>query len=91
MLAKELMEQAKVILTPDNYVTDALPMLQKVGLTCSPVLENGEYLGMLSLSFITLAVLQQNKFIKVREVVDLNWPVVSPNTLIEGKRKITHT
>lgn len=83
MLAKELMEQAKVILTPDNYVTDALPMLQKVGLTCSPVLENGEYLGMLSLSFITLAALQQNKFIKVREVVDLNWPVVSPNTLIE--------
>lgn len=83
MLAKELMEQAKVILTPDNYVTDALPILQKVGLTCSPVLENGEYLGMLSLSFITLAALQQNKFIKVREVVDLNWPVVSPNTLIE--------
>lgn len=89
MIVREIMEQSKVIATLNNYVTDVLPVMQKTGLTYVPVVENGIFQGVLDLNFSLSGALQKNQFIKVNEVINRKWPVVSPHTQLEEINGLT--
>ncbi|MFP4655213.1 MAG: CBS domain-containing protein [Methanohalobium sp.] len=86
LLVKNIMHHNVVYISPDKTINDAIRIMEKHGYSQIPVFENGSSVGSISddliLKVITDYKMNSIADMKIRDIMGISYPVVSPETLI---------
>ena len=78
----EVASQDLITLNPSISIREAAQVLTKEGIEGAPVIENGEVIGVLTLSDITKAIAQNKEKLKVKDIMSLRIITVEADMMI---------